>query len=70
MKTIEVEARELGLSYGEYIAYRDTGYLEKYKQIKKRLDEEKEGMANIYHSNIIGSNRADETIESRHAKLH
>jgi hypothetical protein len=30
-----IEARKLGLSYGQYIGYRDTGYLSKYKRMRK-----------------------------------
>lgn len=36
-----IEARKLGLSYGQYIAYRDTGYLEHFKRMQFREKSER-----------------------------
>lgn len=33
---VAIEARKLGMTYGEYVAMRDTGQLEKYKRRKFR----------------------------------
>lgn len=50
----EAEARALGLSYGEYMGYRDTGYLETYiAGLKKKKPE----TGNIIEPNICGSSR-------------
>lgn len=46
----EREANKLGISYGLYVAYRDTGYLEDYK----RLVEETTPPTNVVPSNVIG----------------
>ena len=43
------EAARLGLSYGEYVGLRDSGYLEKYLESRKELT------GNIIPSNILGS---------------
>lgn len=50
----EAEARELGLSYGEYMGYRDTGYLETYIAALKKKKPER---GNIIEPNICGSSR-------------
>lgn len=50
MAVEEAEARKLGLSYGMYTAYRDTGYLETY--IRNREREEVRDV-NIIESNFI-----------------
>lgn len=49
MAAEEAEARKLGLSYGTYIAFRDTGYLDTYikgRETKKRKN------VNIIESNL------------------
>lgn len=47
-------ARELGLSYGTYMSYVETGYISKYLEyLKKKPTED----GNIIESNIGGSSR-------------
>ena len=53
----EKEARELGLSYGVYMAYLETGYLEQYKRIYQKTmlkNALEKGKVNIIPSKIIG----------------
>ena len=58
MALYEKEARELGISYGTYMAYKETGYLETFKRAhekeekKKKLSKRKD---TIIYSNIIGA---------------
>ena len=49
MAAEEAEARKLGLSYGTYIAFRDTGYLETY--IKGRETKTRKNV-NVIESNL------------------
>ena len=58
----EAKARELGLSYGEYMGYRDTGYLETYIADLKKKKPEK---GNIIESNIGGSSRVGKKRNGR-----
>lgn len=54
IEDLNQEARKLGLSYGQYMAYRETGYLEHYKTMQenhKKLMEES-NIANKYESYI------------------
>lgn len=46
----EAEARLLNISYGTYIAYKETGYLETFKRLKDR-----DAGKNIIESNLIGA---------------
>lgn len=53
----EKEARALGLSYGVYMAYLETGYLEQYKRIYQKTmfkNALEKGKVNIIPSKIIG----------------
>lgn len=51
----EAEARLLGISYGTYIAYKETGYLETFKK-QQKTDRDKG--KNIIKSNLIGAGNA------------
>ena len=53
----ERKARELGLSYGTYCAYRDTGYLETYKKRREEELSQEPRKVNIIESNIGGGSR-------------
>lgn len=46
------EARLLGISYGTYIAYKETGYLETFK---KQQAKDRDAGKNIIESNVIGA---------------
>ncbi len=48
-------ARELGLSYGYYMAYKQMGYLPTYIKHYKRMQREQGKNVNIILSNVIGS---------------
>ena len=48
-------ARELGLSYGYYMAYKQLGYLPTYIKHYKRMQREQGKNVNIILSNVIGS---------------
>ena len=48
-------ARELGLSYGYYMAYKQMGYLPTYIKHYKRMQREQGKKVNIILSNVIGS---------------
>lgn len=48
-------ARELGLSYGYYMAYKQMGYLPTYIKQYKRMQREHGKNVNIILSNVIGS---------------
>lgn len=48
-------ARELGLSYGYYMAYKQMGYLPTYIKHYKRMQREHGKNVNIILSNVIGS---------------
>ena len=48
----EAKARELGLSYGEYMSHKATGYLETYIKQREKLDARG---GNIIESNVIGA---------------
>lgn len=50
----EAEARKLGLSYGVYIGYKETGYLDTYISSRKTETEK----ANIIPSNIVGRTKS------------
>lgn len=58
MAAEEAEARKLGLSYGMYTAYRDTGYLETYIRNRERGEARN---VNIIESNLIGDRRGGKT---------
>ena len=58
MAAEEAEARKLGLSYGMYTAYRDTGYLETY--IRNREWEETRAV-NVIESNLVEGRRGGKT---------
>lgn len=49
MAAEEAEARKLGLSYGTYIAFRDTGYLDTYI---KGVETKNRKNVNIIESNL------------------
>lgn len=51
----EAEARKLGLSYGVYSAYKESGYLEKYLLQKIREAEKPKENITVINSNIIGA---------------
>ncbi len=50
------EAKKLGISYGTYMGYKQTGYLEEFirRQKKAKLREALGERLNIIGSNIIG----------------
>ncbi len=50
----EAKARLLGISYGTYMAYKDTGYLETFKERQATELHRDEGK-NIIESNLIGA---------------
>lgn len=58
MAAEEAEARKLGLSYGMYTAYRDTGYLETYVRNRER---EEARDVNIIESNLVEGRRGGKT---------
>ena len=49
----EAAARELGLSYGVYMSYKETGYLKTYIRQQKK-EQEREKHANVISSLIVG----------------
>lgn len=53
----ERKARELGLSYGTYCVYRDTGYLETYKQQREKQLSQGSRNVNVIESNLVGGSR-------------
>lgn len=58
MALYEKEARELGISYGTYMAYKETGYLEKFKKLHEKEEEKRKRRkqkGTIIYSNIIGA---------------
>lgn len=48
------EARKLGLSYGIYMGYRQTLYLEKYKNYLDYIDLTREKVSHLYISDFGG----------------
>jgi transcriptional regulator with XRE-family HTH domain len=48
----EAKARELGLSYGEYMSHKATGYLETFIKQREKLDARG---GNVIESNLIGA---------------
>ena len=48
----EAEARLLNISYGTYMAYKETGYLETFK---KQQAKDRDAGKNIIESNLIGA---------------
>ncbi len=56
------EARALGISYGEYCAYRDTGYLGTFiKRETARKRRESKRKVNVIESHIIGGEKGKKT---------
>lgn len=49
------EAKRLGLSYGMYIAYKESGYLKTYERRLKREQKAAKQPANIIESSIVGA---------------
>lgn len=58
----ERAARLLGLSYGTYCAYRDTGYLETFiEQEAARKQRENKRKVNVIESHLIGGEKGKKT---------
>lgn len=49
-----MEARKLGLSYGIYMGYRQTLYLDKYKDYLNHIDLMREKVSHLYISDFGG----------------
>lgn len=61
----EKAARELGISYGTYCAYRDTGYLKTFiADQEARQQAEAERKVNVIESNVTGGSKSKPSTRS------
>lgn len=59
LSEVALRARQLGLSYGQYIAYRDTDYLDTYKKYCGYINHVREKVGHLYYSDFGGTLEVD-----------